>query len=311
VLLADQIDQRLAQAQNPRPGRSRRGLGGTHPRDVILGRGLGVDEHTIKVAGAPVFYRSAPADGPSALYLHSAPTSSDDWIPFLERSGGLAPDLLGFGRSSKAGNLDYSLGGYVEFVDRFLAQVEVEQITLTGHGWGAAIALAFAKRHPERVDRVVIIDALPLLPGFRWPRMVRLWRAPAFGELLMGSVNRWWLARTLRAGTSTPQAWPAPRVVDTFAHFDQGTQRAMLRLHRSIDEAGLALIGTDLERIDQPVLVVWGEQDPWLDVSFADVYAQRLPGSILQRVAGAGHWPWLDQPTVIDQVTAFLASPSG
>lgn len=229
----------------------------------------------------------------------------------MERSGGLAPDLLGFGRSGKAGNLDYSLGGYVEFVDRFLAEVEVEQITLAGHGWGAVIALAFAQRYPERVDRVVIIDAIPLLPGFRWPRMVRLWRTPALGELLMGSVNRWWLARTLRAGTSTREAWPDARVADTFAQFDQGTQRAILRLHRSIDEAGLALIGTDLERIDQPVLVVWGEQDPWLDVSFADAYAQRLSGSILRRVAGAGHWPWLDQPTVIDQVTAFLAQPSG
>jgi len=280
---------------------------------------INVEEHTIEVAGAPVFYRSAsatgapapgtPVTGATALYLHSVPTSSDDWIGFLKRGGGLAPDLVGFGRSSKAGNLDYSLGGYVEFVDRFLAAVEVDRIVLAGHGWGAAIALAFAKRHPERVLRLAIIDAVPLLPGFRWPAMARWWRRPVLGELLMGSVNRWLLARALRAGAVRPDAWPDARIHEVFEQFDQGTQRAILRLHRSIDEAGLGLVGTDLERIDQPALVVWGERDPWLAPSFADVYARRLPGSTAARVPDAGHWPWLDQPAVIEQVTSFLAGP--
>lgn len=270
-----------------------------------------VDEHTIEIAGAPVFYRSVPAGGATALYLHSVPTSSDDWLAFLPRTGGIAPDLIGFGRSSKAGHLDYSLGGFVEFLDRFLAEVEVDRVALVGHGWGAAIALAFAKRHPERIDRIAIIDAIPLLPGFSWPRMVRRWRWPGLGELLMGSVNRRLLARTLRSGAVSPEAWPDARIDAVFAQFDQGTQRAMLRLHRSIDEPGLALVGTDLERIDHPALVLWGEQDPWLAPSFADAYAQRLTGSELERVAGAGHWPWLDQPSVIERVTSFIAGPPG
>jgi pimeloyl-ACP methyl ester carboxylesterase len=59
-----------------------------------------VDEHTIEVAGAPVFYRSAPNPaGAPPLYLHGVPTSSDDWVTLLARTGGVAPDLIGFGRS--------------------------------------------------------------------------------------------------------------------------------------------------------------------------------------------------------------------
>jgi len=281
--------------------------------DVILAGGwapISVEEHTIEVAGAPVFYRIATGSGVPVLYLHSVPTSSDDWLEFLEHGGGLAPDLPGFGRSGKAGNLDYSLGGYVEFVERFLAQLGVDRVALAGHGWGGAIALAFARRHPELVARMAIIDPIPLLPGWRWPRMVRIWRAPVVGELVMGSINRWLLGRTLRAGTVSPDAWPAARIDATFAQFDQGTQRAILRLHRSIDEAGLALVGNDLERIDQPVLVVWGERDPWLDPAFAVVYAQRLPDATAARIADAGHWPWLDQPSVIDRVTSFLVGPA-
>ncbi len=277
-----------------------------------------VDEHTIEVAGEPVFYRRAPSgastwggsrvqgDNPPALYLHSIPTSSEDWIAFLQRTGGLAPDLFGFGRSSKAGHLEYTLASYVKFVHAFLTTVGIERVALVGHGWGAAIGLAFAQRHPERVQRIVIIDAVPLLEGFRWPALVRHWRTPVIGELLMGSVGQRRLARTLRAGAAQPDAWPDHRLEAVWSQFDQGTQRALLRLHRSTDPAGLARAGAGLAQLDTPALVVWGELDPWLEPSFADAYAGRLQHASLERVAGAGHWPWLERPAVIERVAAFL-----
>ncbi|HXD63649.1 MAG TPA: alpha/beta hydrolase [Solirubrobacteraceae bacterium] len=268
---------------------------------------MGDDQHTIAVAGASVFYRRAPARDTEVLYLHSVPTSSDDWAGLLALTGGVAPDLPGFGRTSKAGNLDYSLPAYALFVEQFLDALDVRQVVLVGHGWGAAIGLLFAQRHPERVTRLAIIDAVPLLEGFQWPAMVRWWRRPGIGELLMGSVNRWWLARILRTGSVTPEAWPDARVDTVWDHFDQGTQRAILRLHRSVDAATLAASGADLGRLAQPALVVWGEQDPWLPASFAEAYAQRLPHATVERVAGAGHWPWLDVPALAERLAGFAA----
>ena len=72
-----------------------------------------VQEHHEDIDGQPIFWRSAPGEGAPVLYVHGVPTSSDDWVPFLERTGGLAPDLPGFGRSSKRGDLDYSIAGTV------------------------------------------------------------------------------------------------------------------------------------------------------------------------------------------------------
>ena len=268
---------------------------------------MAVDEHTIEVAGETVFYRDAPGNGPTVLYLHSVPTSSDDWLDFLERRGGLAVDVLGFGRSSKASNLVYTLPSYVDFLERFLDAVDVDRLAIVGHGWGAALGLAFAQRHPERIDGLVLIDAVPLLEGFQWPPIVRRWRTVGVGELVMGSVNRWLLARTLRSGAVSPDAWPDARIAAVWEQFDQGTQRAMLRLHRSIDPAGLAAAGADLEQLWMPALVLWGERDPWLAPAFADAYGRRLPGAQVEHIDQAGHWPWLDQPAVVDRVAAFTS----
>jgi pimeloyl-ACP methyl ester carboxylesterase len=268
-----------------------------------------VDEQTIQVGGASVFYRSAPARAGTALFLHSVPTSSDDWTPFLERSGGIAPDLIGFGRSTKAHNLEYSFEAYANFVEDLLHTLGVERVALVGHGWGAAIGLVFAQRHPERVQRLVLCNAVPLLDSFRWPSLVRWLRRPVIGELLMGATNQRRLAKTLRRTCVRPDAWSEERIAAVWQQFDQGTQRATLRLQRSVDERGLAAAGAKLAELERPALVVWGARDPWLDPAFADAYAARLPRASLELVADAGHWPWLDQPAVIDLVAEFLDTP--
>jgi pimeloyl-ACP methyl ester carboxylesterase len=268
---------------------------------------VGVDEHTIEVAGASVFYRRAPAHDTEVLYLHGVPTSSDVWQAPLALSGGVAPDLPGFGRTSKAGNLDYALTAYATFVEQFLDAVGLEQVAVVGQGWGAAMALMFAQAHPQRVARLAIVDAIPLLDGFEWPAILRWLRRPGIGELLMGSVTRWLLARLLRHGSADPAAWPDARVDAVWGQFDQGTQRAILRLLRSVDEPALAASGAGLDRLAMPVLVMWGDQDPWLASTFADAYGRRLGEATVEHLPGAGHWPWLEDPAVGRRLAHFAA----
>ena len=269
-----------------------------------------VEEHTITIDGVPVYYRDTPqgsAAGARPLYLHGAPTSSDDWIRFLERTGGVAPDLIGFGRSGKGGHLDYSPSGITTFVERFLAELGIERVKLVGHGWGGAVALLLAGRDQARVERLVLIDAVPLLDGFEWPWVVRMMRRPLVGELLMGSITRAMLARGLRGGAVRPDAWSEAELRTVWEQFDQGTQRALLRLHRRVAPARLAELGSELGALEIPALVVWGERDRWLGPDLADAYAARVPNATVRRVPDAGHWPWRDDPSVIDTVAEFLA----
>jgi pimeloyl-ACP methyl ester carboxylesterase len=279
-----------------------------------------VDEHTFYLDDSPVYYRSADASGMPNLYLHGIPTSSDDWLEFLARTGGIAPDLIGFGRSGKGGHLDYSLAGLAEFVERFLDHLGIREVQTVGHDWGAAVALTFAARHPERMPRVTLINAPPLLDGLaEWPRLLRLLRTRGIGELVMGATTKRLLARMLRRGSVRADAWPDARIGAVWEQFDQGTQRAILRLVRSAGDdviggggprpptAGSDGRGTAPPNAPRTATIIWGEQDPWYPPALADAYAARLPGATVERIAGAGHWPWLDRPEVVDRVASLLA----
>ncbi|HEV7772242.1 MAG TPA: alpha/beta hydrolase [Conexibacter sp.] len=268
---------------------------------------MDVADHIAELDAQPVFWRSAPSpSGASApvLYVHGVPTSSDDWLPFLERTGGLAPDLLGFGRSGKGGQNDYSLEGIARFVERYLDEVvEVERVRLVVHDWGSA-ALAFAQRHPERIERLVVINAVPLLPGYRWHRVARLWRTPFVGEMTVGLTIRPTLERGLRPAFVRPV--PEGFAKGAMQYFDQGTQRAILRLYRSAPEESLAAAGNDLSQLAMPSLVVWGTRDPYISSRFGEQYAAELPNARIDCVEDAGHWPWLDRPDLIDRIATFL-----
>lgn len=265
-----------------------------------------VDEHTIELAGSPVFYRSAPAADPPPLFVHGLPTSSDDWSELLARTGGIAPDLPGFGRTGKAGHLDYSPSGHADFIEQLLGALGISRVKLVLHDWGAAGGLVFAQRHPAQVERLVLVNAVALLEGFRQPRRARLWRRPLIGELVMGAVNPWLLGRTLRHAAAQPGIWSTERTRAVWEQFDQGTQRAILRLHRSSDESALAAAGAGLASLTMPALVAWGEQDPWLPSAIGEAYARTLPRAKLERFPDAGHWPWLEQPEASERIVRFL-----
>jgi pimeloyl-ACP methyl ester carboxylesterase len=259
-----------------------------------------------EVAGLPLFWREAPGGRTTVLYLHGAPTNSDDFLPFLERTGGLAPDLPGFGRSGKPAAFDYSIGGYASFIEAFLAELGLERFSLVAHDWGA-VGLALPAPLLGRLERVVVINAVPLFAGYRWHRIARLWRTPLVGELTMGFTTRWSLKRLSRGAFAGDGPAPDFLVDRVWDHFDHGTQRAILKLYRSGPPEELGRAGKRLGEIGCPALVVWGTLDPYIPSSFAHAYADSLGGPTrLELVDDAGHWPWLERPELVEQVGRFL-----
>jgi pimeloyl-ACP methyl ester carboxylesterase len=263
-----------------------------------------VAEHTGEIGGDTIHWRRS-GDAP-ILYVHGVPTASWDWLPFLDRTGGVAPDLPGFGRSTKRADFPYSIEGYGRFIERFAAATKLERLSLVVHDWGA-VGLSFAQRFPERVERLVLLPCVPLLPGYRWHRIARIWRTPVLGELFMGLTTKWAFKQVSRESNVTPGPLPQEFIDRFWPDFDQGTQRAILKLYRSAPEPALAKAGERLGEIRCPALVLWSTSDPYIPEEFGRAYADALGGETELGVVEAGHWSWLDRPELVARVADFLS----
>jgi pimeloyl-ACP methyl ester carboxylesterase len=266
-----------------------------------------VEEAELRVDGVRVFYRRVAGEGTPTVYCHGNPTHGEDWLPFLQRGGpAIAIDMPGWGRSDHPdpSRFDYSMYGLAAFLERCLEELGVERRKLVVHDWGA-LALIGAQRRPDLVERLVIIDSVPLLPGYRWHWVARLWRRRGVGEFLNATTTRSSLALLLRQARGDRSAMPPEFVQMIWDHWDKGTRAAVLALYRHADPDRLALAGADLGKLDCPALVLWGDRDIYLPTRFAEAYAEVLPDARLEIVAGAGHWPWIDDPSVVDTILSF------
>lgn len=272
-----------------------------------------ISQRTIVLDGIEIFIRETAGQGTPTVFVHGNPTNSAEWIPFLERVEGpaIAFDLPGFGRSSRPDRLhfDHTLPAYANFVERLLGLIAPARYRLVVQDWGG-LALIPAMRHPQRVERLVIIDAVPLLAGYRWHWLARIWRRRVLGELLNATNSKAATALLLRQARPGHRPMPTEFVEMIWEHWDAGMGRAVLALYRSADPHILAAYGSRLGSLTCPALVVWGVDDPFIGVEFGRGYATALPGAELLEVPGAGHWPWIDRPDLIERISLFLAPTS-
>jgi pimeloyl-ACP methyl ester carboxylesterase len=269
-------------------------------------------ERSIEIDGIRTFLRERAGEGPPAVFVHGNPTSSRDWVPFMERLDGpaLAFDLPGFGRSERPdpARFDHSLGAYADFTERLLDELAPDGYSLFVHDWGG-LALLAAQRHPERVRRLVVVNAVPLNGSYRWHLIARIWRRRGLGELLNATTTRFAFAQVLRFARPGRKPLPDDVVDDIWANWDRRVSRAVLALYRSADPLVLALAGRRLGTLDCPALVAWGDSDVFLGVDQGRWYSRVLPNAELEVLERAGHWPWIDRPELIERVCGFLEPP--
>jgi pimeloyl-ACP methyl ester carboxylesterase len=267
-----------------------------------------IEEAELVVDGVRVFYRRVAGEGTPVVYCHGNPTHGEDWLPFIERGGAsITIDMPGWGRSDHPDpiHFDYSMYGLSAFLERCLEQLGIGRRKLVVHDWGC-LALIGAQRRPELVEKLVVINAVPLLPGYRWHWVAQIWRRRGLGELANATTTKASMGLIMRQLSGDRRPMPPQFIGTIWRHLDHGTNEATLALYRHADPDRLALAGKNLDRIACPALVLWGANDPFIKPRFAEAYAQALPNSTLQLVPAAGHWPWIDDARVIDDVLSFI-----
>jgi pimeloyl-ACP methyl ester carboxylesterase len=261
------------------------------------------DKRYLQVDGVYLRYEQEGLGKP-VVFLHGRPTFSYLWrkvIPGLAYGNtAYVLDLMGFGYSEKPQNASYSLDTYVSQLAQFLETLHLENVALVGHDVGGTIAALYTIRHPDRVRKLIVMDA-PLYP-LPPPLVLRLLRTRLLGELF---VSEWLLKRILRGGAL---ARIDDKVLEEYLQpyrDDPGARAALLKFLREFN-LRMSLeneIVPALSKLQTRTYIVWGDGDPYVPLDFAKQLERDLPNRFLQVITNTGHFVQEDRP---DEVTRVL-----
>jgi pimeloyl-ACP methyl ester carboxylesterase len=276
-----------------------------------------VEQGSVTVAGVrSPFLQAGPAGADEAVvFVHGNPGPAEDWRHLVSCTGSfaraIAPDMPGFGGADKPDTFVYTVDGYARHLTGVLDELGVRRAHLVLHDFGGAWGLAWAADHPDRLASLTLVDT-GVLRGYSWHYLARIWRTTGLGEAFLRTTSLPAARMLLRHGN--PQGLPGDAVERMYRTFkNPGCQRALLRLYRATDMAAVSEeLHRRLQGADRPVLVVWGQRDPYLPVAYAERQRETFPQARVEVLADSGHWPMLDDPAGVERaVVPFLREVTG
>ncbi|GAA4405732.1 alpha/beta hydrolase [Nibrella viscosa] len=261
--------------------------------------------HVVEIDGMPVHYRAegASLDSVPLVLLHGTGASLltwNGWIPYFRPdTRTIRLDLPGYGLTGPHPNNEASPEYYAKFLSFFLDRLNIRRCDLAGNSLGGAIAWRFALRYPERVRKLILIDAA----GYpnqseSVPIAFRLARIPVVRDVFSRLTPK----LLFRASLENVYADPG-QVTDTLVqqYYDMmlraGNRRAFVRRSYQPDSAWQRI-----PEIQQPTLVMWGQTDKLIPILTAYRFHDDLPDDTLIVYPNAGHVPMeeLPQQTAMD-----------
>jgi haloalkane dehalogenase len=249
-------------------------------------------------------------EGPPVLFMHGEPTWSFLWRKVIGpvRDAGfrcIAPDMVGFGRSDKPTDIGwYTYDRHVELARTLLEDLDLEGATIVVHDWGGPIGLRLAVDHPERIDRLVILDT-GLFTGSQ--RMTDAWIAfrdftARTEDLPVGFLVRG--ACKTDPGDAVIAAYEAP--------YPNAASKAGARAFPALipfepDAPGAAEGRRTLHALredSRPTLMLWGDSDPVLPLSVAENFAAAIGREAPRVIEDASHFLQEDKGPEIGAIVA-------
>ncbi|MBX9928811.1 MAG: alpha/beta fold hydrolase [Gemmatimonadaceae bacterium] len=232
------------------------------------------------------FAAGTRGEGDPVLFVHGFPTSSHLWQPLLPILPGgfrsLVVDLLGYGRSDRPLDADYSITAHARRLHALLEELGVPRVTIVAHDFGALVAESLARAHPTRVGRLLLVS----------PPALRRW--PTFAQRSAARTAPLW--RALPSSVIASQL----HVALLRGYFDREQGRhsldAFLRPFASTGGARLLAAHTAVQRpgftgpLTLPIALLGGRRDPWCTTADLEATAARLGGATIDRVDHARHF---------------------
>ncbi|HTU15307.1 MAG TPA: alpha/beta hydrolase [Solirubrobacterales bacterium] len=260
-------------------------------------------------------YQAGPHQATEAVvFLHGNPGSAADWVDLVEEVGefsrAVAIELPDFGQTVAAPGFDHTLDSYANFLGDALRTLGINRVRLVLHDFGGPIGLVWAIQNLEMVASVTLIDT-GVLPGYRWHRAARAWQTPGVGELVQAITTRAVFRRTI--SSAEPRGLPREFIDGMYDNYDRRTKAAVLALYRDARKIGRdsELLIMPLAEADLPALVIWGAQDPYLGVEYAERQKEAFPSARVHVLPESGHWPFIDDPAAVSRLLVEFLRTAG
>jgi len=278
--------------------------------------GFPYEPHYVEQEGLRMHYLDEGGGDP-VLCLHGEPTWSflyRKMIPVLVGAGRVVcPDYFGFGRSDKPTELGwYGFDRHYGSILRLVEDLDLRKLTVVVQDWGGPIGLRLAVEHPERVERLVIMNTgigggKP--PSETWLRFRDVVRA-AGGDFQAGRLIRTSAIRGL--ADEVVAAYDAPFPV---AESKAGVLAFPEQVPTEPDHpntAPLMAIREALESWEKPALVLFGDSDPIFAPRVAERIAEWIPGAFpAELITNAGHFVQEDAgEEAAERIVEFLRTTS-
>lgn len=276
------------------------------------------DESTV-VDGHRLHYLRAGEDGPPLVLLHGGIIDAAhlSWGAAVEPLASdfrvYALDMLGYGGSAKP-DASYATTMHVDVVRGFLDAVGLDSARLAGVSLGGGVALGLALDHPDRVDRLAVVDGYGLgrdLPNGLLTYVLA--QVPAVNRLSVALLRR---SRGLTRASLTGLVHDDDVLTDDLvdAVYEElqrpGVGRAFRRWRQAeVTRDGYRTVYTDrLDDLAVPTLVAHGAHDDLFPLAWAERAAERIPDAELHTFEDCAHWPPRERPDECnDAVASFLA----
>jgi pimeloyl-ACP methyl ester carboxylesterase len=277
-----------------------------------------VSYRTVKVDGLSIFYREAGRkDAPTLLLLHGLPSSSRMFEPLFSRLSDryhlIAPDYPGFGHSDwpDPKTFAYTFDHLATVIEHFTEVLGISKYTLYMQDYGGPVGFRMALAHPERVEALIVQDAVAHDSGLgaNWKTRREYWADRAANESAL-RTNLLSLAttRTRHVGNDpdveryNPDLW-----TDEFLFLSQPGQadiQSDLFYDYRTNVAAYPTWQAWLRKTQPRLLVIWGKYELSFDPSEPEAYRRDVPKAEVHIVDG-GHFA---MDTAADEVASLVAA---
>jgi pimeloyl-ACP methyl ester carboxylesterase len=264
------------------------------------------NDHFVNINGVDYHYVEYPGEGTDVFLLHGFASSAYTWegvAPYLNKKGYhvWAFDMKGFGWSDKPKKADYDAVSLMEDVNAFMDKMELKDVVFVGNSLGGAIAVLMELEHPERIDRLVLVDAAGY--PMKMPLIVKMADIPFAKTSVNVIFGRWMIKWNLKE-VYYHNDWVKKEQVK--AYYDRLRTKnglgAQVSLARAVDFNDLADYTARIPEIQARTLIIWGENDKWIPIELGYRFRKELTNSTLVVIPECGHIPQEEYPDKTAQI---------